>query len=344
MRAHHVFRPTAFDSLEDRVVMATTASAVSGLSLGDVLLVNEAVNTAFSQFQFDISSGLNSLDFPNSPTTTNPLVAPSLSNFQSTANDRVVQLAVQLSDTLSPLRGSTKTLVPTVLALTAGPGPGSLSDSLNSTINQLNTAINITQGPNTNDTQNAAIQQATANISAYQTQISNQIQAARLAVINGVNLFANTPQGRVSVRRAQLNLTAAQNLIAPAYNSFRSGLAAAVAQLPTTPTDTTFPGNINTLRASVINLTNTLSTQLSSGITSALGSTAAGTRISAYVRSQINGLDSGSLLNNLQDEIGTLTLPATGGTFSTSAFTFGTNNLISQSSLATAGLLVIGTR
>jgi len=370
MRTHHIFRPTAFDSLEDRVVLDGGARAISGLNLSDVLLVQGAVNSAFSDYQSQILTAVNqatsfeSTPFtptpPTTPTTVNPVIAPTLAGLPSSASESANQLAVQLSDLLSPLRRSTRTLIPAMQATVAGPDSGSLSNVVSSTIGRLITAVNVTQGPNTTQAENAAIQQAQSDISALRTQLFSEIAAARQAVNNQVNLFVNSPQGRAG-RRARLDLSAALNAVTPAYGTFQSGLNAAVATyqsglttalaaIPSTATgtslqnarNTAFTNAQSTLQATIINLTNTLNSQVGSAISGSLGNSRSLNRVRSLVRNQIIGANDGSLLDNLTEQVGTLTLPSTGSNFSTSSFVFGTNNLVAQSRVTTGALPIIG--
>lgn len=407
MRDLHVFRPTAFDTLEDRVVMASGASMFSGVSLSDRLQVHQAVDAAFRQFRSDFSAGLDTINFQDSPTTVNPVVAPALVSFQSAANDRVAQLAVQLSDILSPLRGSSRKLVPRMLDQIVGAGPGSLATGVASTVSRLIAAINVTQTPiSTTDsqlatTQQAAVRQARVDIQELSSVsgfnldpgfspsltppppfgssglLGSQIEAANLAIRNEVNLFGVTPQGRTRGRRARLDLPTAQGMIRPAYATFESGLntaiatyqnslTTAIAALPVNmppfdfsrqnATQTALTNARNALRATVIDLTNTLGAELSTRINGVLGTGAATNRAKAYIRSQVTGFDPGSLLDNLNDQIDTLTIISTSTgfpfpfgfgpsteSFSTSAFVFATNNLVAQSQLATASILSIAT-
>ena len=414
MRNHHVFRPTAFDTLEDRVVMASGASMFSGVSLSDRLQVHQAVDAAFRQFRSDFSAGLETIRFLDSPTTVNPAVAPALASFQAAANVRVTQLAVQLSDILSPLRGSSRTLVPRMLDQIVGASPGSLATGVASTVGRLIAAVNVTQTPiSTTDpalatTQRAAIGQARADIQAlsgdpgfiidpgfgpvfsppillppfgtsgFTGLLGSQVEAANLAIRNEVNLFGVTPQGRTRGRRARLDLPTAQGRISPAYATFQSGLNTAIAtyQNSLTTAIAALPNNMNpfffdngryvaaqaaitnarnALRATAIGLTNTLGAELDTRINGVLGTGAATNRSTAYIRSQVTGFDPGSLLDNFNDQISALTLissstgfpfsfsPST-ETFSTSTFSFATDNLIAQSQLTTASLLSIATR
>ena len=416
MRNLHVFRPTAFDTLEERVVMASGASMFSGVSLSDRLQVHQAVDAAFRQFRSDFSAGLDTIDFQDSPTTVNPALAPALASFQAAANDRVAQLAVQLSDILSPLRGSSRKLVPRMLDQIVGAGPGSLASGVASTVSRLIAAVNVTQTPiSTTDpqlatTQQTAVRQARADIqelssdsgfnidpgfyplnsprpllppppfgsSGFTGLLGSQIEAANLAIRNEVNLFGVTPQGRTRGRRARLDLPTDQGMIRPAYATFQSGLntaiatyqnslTTAIAALPVdtnpfqfdytryTATQTALTNARNALRATVIDLTNTLGAELSTRINGVLGTGAATNRSTAYIRSQITGFDPGSLLDNLNDQINSLTIISTSTgfnfgfgpsteSFSTSTFIFATNNLIAQSQLATASILSIATR
>jgi hypothetical protein len=83
-----------------------------------------------------------------------------------------------------------------------------------------------------------------------------------------------------------------------------------------------------------------------------LGSGAAANRVSASIRGQVTGFDPGSLLDNLNDQISSLTIistyndsfSASAESFSASAFVLAANNLIEQSRLATASLLSVATR
>ncbi len=346
MRNLHVFRPTAFDALEDRVVMATSAGAISGLALSDVFLVQNEVDGAFSRFSNDLFNGFDTAtSFPSSPTTTNALVGPTLTYIQSQANERVSLLAQDLSDVLSPLRRSGRSLVPAMLAIVGGPGNGSLANTVSATFSRLNTAVNATQGPNITPAQQAGIQQANQDIQTLQRQLFAQIDSARVAVNNQLRLFSATPQGRAG-RQARLDLTSAQNAISPAYNTFQNGLTAAIAAGPTTPTtSTSFQNDINNLRLQLLNLTNTLNSQLSSVIGSSLGSSGSSNRVRTYVRNEINGLNSASLLNDINQQLDPLSsqgLPTPPGTLSLSAINFGISNIIAQSRLETAGLLAVG--
>jgi len=349
MRNLHVFRPTAFDSLEDRVVMATSAGAISGLALSDVLLVQNEVSSAFGRFSGDIFNGLSSVtNFQDSPTTPNPLVGPSLSLLQTTSNERVNLLAQELSDVLSPLRRSGRALVPAMLSIVGGSGPGSLASTTAATMSRLTQAVNATQGPNTTPAQNAAIQQANEDIQSLQTQLSTQIESARVAVNNQVRLFASTPQGRTGGRRARLDLSSATSAITPAYTTFQSGLNSAIAAVPTTPaTGTAFQNSMNTLRLQVLNLANTLNSQLGTVIGSSLGSAGSSNRVNTYVRSEINGLSAGSLLGDINEQIDQLDFPpstgmGTPGTLALSSFNFAISNIVAQSQRETAGFLAVG--
>jgi hypothetical protein len=199
MERNHKFIPTAFDRLEDRVVMSHfrgSSVVVSGLHPNQNVLnrhqmaVAAEVNQAFSSFQSDYDQARATYYASiSNPSATTGQLSDANSAFTLYTTQRVGLLAQQLISSFLQYKSSTarqhgqpSTLQSLINHRIIGINGGAIAGSLESAL-QSNTPTTITSAP---------------TITLYSLSQDNAIASAQVAILNGVGIlrngdFGNTP-------------------------------------------------------------------------------------------------------------------------------------------------------
>jgi hypothetical protein len=323
MVKRHVFRPTAFDALEDRLVPSPLSAAISFTAVRgaqhparphpargvDLAGIESRINQAFASTSGDIQRAIAATDFtpvqPSPPffTTSNP----ALDNLSAVILQRVSVLNQQIATILAPVPRASKGLLPQVQNQILGLGADSLAVGLNAA---LTSSSSFPFSPF-----------STPIAHSYSVQAGNLIAASRLATVAEVDLFvsASGPGARHFSRRSSLSeslqLAQIPNLITQAFSSFGNDFQSAFNSFGISRFDQPifFVGStpplppvsvLGDFKAATLQRLGPLSLELGNILKAVPGTARVG--LLTLVQDQIIGPDPGSLLRTIASTLDTI--------------------------------------